>query len=139
MWFLGSDTMLTVTEPHILKELLLNKNGVITKDVDLAKRLSPILDKGLVTTEGKEWALHRRIVSPAFHHDRIKVSRSFILPIISNSIQMRFGFSTMCQPLPRGFHLPMAYQHLCNNRPYRLISDSYLIDLKQTNSMSQQR
>ena len=78
MWFLGSKTVVTVTEPHILKELLLDKNGVMTKDIVLSKKLSPLLSKGLVATGGEEWALHRRIVSPAFHHDRVKVSRSFL-------------------------------------------------------------
>jgi hypothetical protein len=33
----------------------------------------PVIGKGLVTTDGEEWALHRRIVNPAFHHEKLKV------------------------------------------------------------------
>ena len=74
--------MLTVTEPHIVNELLLDKNGIVAKDMQILKKSSP-----LVMIGGKEWVLYCRIVSPAFHHDKIKVSRSFMLPIISISFK----------------------------------------------------
>jgi cytochrome P450 len=32
-----------------------------------------VLGKGLVTTTGEEWALHRQIVNPAFHQEKLKV------------------------------------------------------------------
>jgi cytochrome P450 len=32
-----------------------------------------VLGKGLVTTPGEEWALHRQIVNPAFHQEKLKV------------------------------------------------------------------
>ena len=97
MWFLGPDTMLTITEPHILKELLLNKNGILTKGIEHLNKLTPVMGKGLVTTTGKEWALHRRIVSPAFHHDRIKVSRSFILPLFKMKVTFGEISLKLCQ------------------------------------------
>lgn len=74
MWFQGPELLLTVTQPSLLKELLLNKDGFLSRDVELGKKLETVLGKGLTFTDGEEWALHRRIVSPAFLHDRINVS-----------------------------------------------------------------
>ncbi len=39
----------------------------------MLKNTMPIIGKGLVTTDGEEWAFHRRIVNPAFHHEKLKV------------------------------------------------------------------
>jgi hypothetical protein len=39
----------------------------------MLKSTMPVIGKGLVTTDGEEWALHRRIVNPAFHHEKLKV------------------------------------------------------------------
>jgi cytochrome P450 len=39
----------------------------------MLKYSTPVIGKGLVTTDGEEWALHRRIVNPAFHHEKLKV------------------------------------------------------------------
>ncbi|KAH8946432.1 hypothetical protein BDL97_12G095100 [Sphagnum fallax] len=36
------------------------------------KFLSELIGKGLVTTNGEEWALHRQIVNPAFHQGKLK-------------------------------------------------------------------
>ena len=132
MWFLGLETMLAVTEPHILKELLLNKNGIITKDIEFFKKLSPLLGKGLVTTSGKEWALHRRIVSPAFLNDSIKVTRSFMLSSISISIQLKFDFPPCINP----YHAHFIFQWPTNTSaikccPCRLNNDSNLMVLSK--------
>jgi len=86
MWSYGPQTLLTVTDPQLLKQLLLNNNGIITKGSAQLKKLSPLLGKGLLTTVGEEWALHRRIVSPAFHHDRIKVQRTVQIPCALDSL-----------------------------------------------------
>ena len=77
--------MLTLSDPQLIKEVLLNKNGFNSKSDEQVRSLTALLGKGLVSTVGEEWSLHRRIVSPAFHHDRIKVKNwlyTFLSPII---------------------------------------------------------
>jgi cytochrome P450 len=40
----------------------------------MLKFTMPVIGKRLVTTDGEEWALHRRILSLAFfHHEKLKV------------------------------------------------------------------
>ena len=73
---MDDEPMLTITEPKLVKEILLNKNEFATKNEFQLKGLTALMGKGLVSTVGDEWSFHRRIVSPAFHHDRIKVPKS---------------------------------------------------------------
>lgn len=69
---IGSESRLCITDPELTRQVLSNKYGFYTK----AKPLRGILDvmgRGLVFAEGAEWARHRRIVSPAFAMDKLKV------------------------------------------------------------------
>ena len=76
LWWIGPEPMLTITDPEVIKEILLNKNGITTKSYRQLTALGILFGKGLVSTIGEEWSLHRRIVTPAFHHERIKVTHA---------------------------------------------------------------
>ncbi|XP_038879714.1 cytochrome P450 CYP72A219-like [Benincasa hispida] len=68
-WF-GTNPRLIVKDPEMMKEVLSNKAGSFEKPP-----LNPLilkLTRGLTTLKGKEWAKHRRIINPAFHHERLK-------------------------------------------------------------------
>lgn len=71
-WF-GPQPRLCITDAEMVKQVLSNKFGFYTKTRPPSGILA-ILGKGLVFTEGAEWARHRRIVSPAFTMDKLKVS-----------------------------------------------------------------
>ncbi|KAL9227428.1 hypothetical protein vseg_003117 [Gypsophila vaccaria] len=66
----GPTLMVNIAKPELVKEAL-------TKMHDFRKaRLNPIVDKlfpGLVNFEAEKWAKHRKIISPAFHLDKLKL------------------------------------------------------------------
>jgi cytochrome P450 len=65
--------MITIPDLDIIKQVLTNKDHLFTKFPLAVRSSKPVIGKGLVTTDGEEWALHRRIVNPAFHHEKLKV------------------------------------------------------------------
>ncbi len=73
LWWLGWEPTITITDLNLIKQVLPNKDHAFTKSQMMLKFMMPVIGKGLVTTDGEEWALHRRIVNPAFHHEKLKV------------------------------------------------------------------
>ncbi|CAK9881301.1 unnamed protein product [Sphagnum jensenii] len=72
LWWFGWEPRITLTEPDLIKEVLTNKNGFYSKSKIQNRFVIEVLGKGLVTTTGEEWALHRQIVNPAFHQEKLK-------------------------------------------------------------------
>ncbi|XP_068658463.1 cytochrome P450 CYP72A616-like [Aristolochia californica] len=68
-WF-GRYPRVTIMEPEVVREVLSNKFGHFQKPRrnPLVKQLVP----GLAEYEGEKWAKHRRIISPAFHVEKLK-------------------------------------------------------------------
>jgi hypothetical protein len=58
-WF-GPIPRVMIPDPELVKEVLSNKFG-------------HLLANGVVNHDGEKWAKHRRILNPAFHHEKIKV------------------------------------------------------------------
>jgi cytochrome P450 len=50
----------------------------------------PIIGKGLVTTDGKEWAFHHRIINHAFHHEDLKVQTKTTLQMFSTNLWKKY-------------------------------------------------
>ncbi|KAH8939641.1 hypothetical protein BDL97_15G045900 [Sphagnum fallax] len=72
LWWFGWEPRMTITDLDLIKQVLTNKDHVFTKSQIMVRSTKPVIGKGLVTTNGEEWALHRRIVNPAFHHENLK-------------------------------------------------------------------
>ncbi|XP_058084244.1 cytochrome P450 709B1-like isoform X3 [Magnolia sinica] len=70
-WF-GTQPRICITEPELAKEVLSIKFGFYPKS-KARPPLAATLGKGLVFVNGLDWVRHRRIVSPAFNVDKIKV------------------------------------------------------------------
>lgn len=69
-WF-GTSPRLTIMDPEMIKEILLNKQGHFH-----LPPLNPVilsLARGLTIQQGETWAHHRRIMNPAFHMEKLKV------------------------------------------------------------------
>lgn len=70
--WLGDQPQIVVTEPDLVKEILMDKEGVFrkVKPRDYAKRL---LGDGLVVAEGEKWSKLRKLANFAFHGESLKV------------------------------------------------------------------
>lgn len=70
-WF-GVKPRLVLVDPDMIKEVLLKKMDIIDRDSfnPLAKTLN---GEGLPGLMGHEWAAHRKIATPAFNMEKVKV------------------------------------------------------------------
>ncbi|KAG9455248.1 hypothetical protein H6P81_008152 [Aristolochia fimbriata] len=66
----GTQPRVIVLDPEIIKDVLSNKFGHFEKS--RSNPLTKLLATGLATYEGEKWAIHRRILNPAFHLEKIK-------------------------------------------------------------------
>lgn len=69
VWF-GPWPRLNVSDPELIREIL-SKPVIYQKPLP---EMGKILTGGHVVLEGEKWAKHRRIVSRAFHLDKLKVT-----------------------------------------------------------------
>mgnify|MGYP002775769494 FL=1 len=72
VFWLGPRAILTVPNPEMVKEILSNKFGHFTL-IDLNPEAKALIGGSIASLNGEKWAQHRRIVSPAFFLEKIKV------------------------------------------------------------------
>ncbi|KAH7651919.1 Secologanin synthase protein [Dioscorea alata] len=75
----GPDPRVSLMDPRLVKEVLSNKFGHFMKIK--GNPLSKLLIQGLAHHEGQKWAIHRRIINPAFNLDKLKL----MVPAFSTS------------------------------------------------------
>ncbi|CAN6482217.1 unnamed protein product [Victoria cruziana] len=69
-WF-GTRARLAITEPELIKQVLLNPKGVFER-LEFNPLSRHLIGDGLVGLTGKKWLRHKRIIHPAFNADHIK-------------------------------------------------------------------
>ncbi|KAL6909679.1 hypothetical protein ACP4OV_001338 [Aristida adscensionis] len=67
-WF-GPKPRVMIPDPELVREIF-SKFGEFCKPKP--SRIDKLLANGVVNHEGEKWAKHRRILNPAFHHEKIK-------------------------------------------------------------------
>ncbi|XP_024534676.1 cytochrome P450 4A12A [Selaginella moellendorffii] len=72
VWW-GTEPRKSVSEPEIVREVLSKKFSQFDKSEAGLRFANLFLGRGLVSVTGEEWSHHRRLVAPAFFHERIKV------------------------------------------------------------------
>ncbi|KAL4197308.1 hypothetical protein AMTRI_Chr04g187650 [Amborella trichopoda] len=84
--WLGSKPVWCTDDPIAVKEVLMNKNGVI-ETTNLNPWIREALGRGILMLNGSDWERHRRIVIPAFGVDNLKEMVSRINESARNVIQ----------------------------------------------------
>ncbi len=60
-----------VSDPSDVRAVLVGHAREVTKDTIQYRALRRVTGLGLLTSDGALWRRHRRVVQPAFHHDRL--------------------------------------------------------------------
>ncbi|XP_022987685.1 cytochrome P450 734A1-like [Cucurbita maxima] len=85
IWF-GPIARVAVSDPDMIREIFITNSHLYEKNEahPLVKQLE---GDGLLTLNGPKWALHRKIISPTFHSDNIKLLIPLIEEIIVEMVQ----------------------------------------------------
>lgn len=71
LW-LGNTPGLALTDPDLIKELMLNHTDSVEK-IQTSPLTKSLIGDGLISSHGKKWAVHRKITNKAFTLERVKV------------------------------------------------------------------
>ncbi|CAL9081002.1 unnamed protein product [Musa textilis] len=76
LWF-GPTPRLTVADPDLIREIFLSRSDVFERyeSHPLVRQLE---GEGLVSLRGEKWAHHRKVLTPTFHMDNLKLLIPFI-------------------------------------------------------------
>ncbi|KAK4599704.1 hypothetical protein RGQ29_009654 [Quercus rubra] len=69
-WF-GSKPRLAMSDPDMIKEVVMNSDGSFGK-IQMNPLAKLLFGEGLVQLTGQKWAIHRRITNRAFNMERVK-------------------------------------------------------------------
>ncbi|XP_047978036.1 cytochrome P450 CYP749A22-like [Salvia hispanica] len=79
----GSQCQLFVTEPELIKDIMMNREGVFPK-MEVEGAAKKLLGEALITNEGEKWAKVRKLANHTFHADSLKR----MVPEMSASVAM---------------------------------------------------
>ncbi|CAK9862389.1 unnamed protein product [Sphagnum jensenii] len=72
-FFQGDELRIFISDPHLVKEVLLNELGNYYRpEGSILQKIIPLVGRGLANLNGEEWVMHRRILDPAFRVETIK-------------------------------------------------------------------
>lgn len=81
-WF-GSRARLVVTEPEMIKEILNDKDGALSKTLN-SIHVKKLLGDGVITSEGRKWLKMRRLANRALSRESLKS----MIPVKIASVEM---------------------------------------------------
>ncbi|KAJ0678184.1 putative secologanin synthase [Helianthus annuus] len=70
--WMGTKPVVHVSEPAMIREVLTNYNTY--QKPRGGNPLTKMLARGLIDVEGDQWVKHRKIINPAFHMEKLKVT-----------------------------------------------------------------
>lgn len=72
VWF-GPTVRLTVSDPDLIREIFTSKSEFYEKN-EAHPLIKQLEGDGLLSLKGEKWAHHRKIITPTFHMENLKVS-----------------------------------------------------------------
>lgn len=79
MWF-GPTVRLTVSDPDLIREIFSTKSEFYEK-IEAHPLVKQLEGDGLLSLKGEKWAHHRKIITPTFHMENLKVITSYYIII----------------------------------------------------------
>ncbi|MED6179846.1 hypothetical protein PIB30_004901 [Stylosanthes scabra] len=80
VWF-GPTVRLTVSDPDLIREIFTSKSELYEKN-DAPPLVKQLEGDGLLNIKGEKWSHHRRIISPTFHMENLKL----LIPAMGASV-----------------------------------------------------
>ena len=75
-----------VSEPALVGEVLVHHKSRYSRRTRVYEAMAEFLGRGILTTEGDDWRIHRRIVQPAFHRKRLASFTDSIVAITASNL-----------------------------------------------------
>lgn len=72
VWF-GPTARLTVSDPDLIREIFSTKSELYEK-IEANPLVKQLEGNGLISLKGEKWAHHRKIITPTFHMENLKVT-----------------------------------------------------------------
>ncbi|KAJ0978747.1 hypothetical protein J5N97_014221 [Dioscorea zingiberensis] len=85
LYWMETKPRICLGDPEMVKQVLSSKFGFYAKPYPGAN-LMAMMGKGLVFTEGSDWARHRRVINPAFHIDKLKMMAKSMADCVLNTL-----------------------------------------------------
>lgn len=84
IWF-GPTPRIAISDPELIREVLLSRSEYFDR-YESHPLIRQLEGKGLVSLRGQKWAHHRKVLTPTFHMDNLKVQSIFLFfkPIFIN-------------------------------------------------------
>jgi len=77
VWF-GPTPRLTVSDPDLIREIFASKSEFYEK-IEANPLVKQLEGNGLISLKGEKWAHHRKIITPTFHMENLKVIKAGVL------------------------------------------------------------
>ncbi|XP_078174800.1 cytochrome P450 734A6-like [Carex rostrata] len=91
IWF-GPTPRIAISDPELIREVLLSRSEYFDR-YESHPLIRQLEGKGLVSLRGQKWAHHRKVLTPTFHMDNLKL----LVPYIGKTIKdMVDKWSDMC-------------------------------------------
>uniref|UniRef100_A0A7C8ZHZ3 11-oxo-beta-amyrin 30-oxidase n=1 Tax=Opuntia streptacantha TaxID=393608 RepID=A0A7C8ZHZ3_OPUST len=81
VWF-GPTPRLTISDPDLIREIFASKSEFYEK-IEANPLVKQLEGNGLISLKGQKWAHHRKIITPTFHMENLKL----LVPMVGKSVE----------------------------------------------------